>query len=204
MQGSRNRGRRQRQYIYVLFYLFDFFLMTDTKTLFLVNDQQSQILADHIFGKNTMGPDHNIHRSFSQTFNRCLLLLWCPETTEQFHIDWEILHTLCKCIVMLLCQNGGRHQINNLFILLHRFKRRTDCHLSLSKADIAADQTIHNLLALHICFCRFNGKPLVVGLLIWKHFFKFPLPYGIRSVFKTFLVLTYRIQFYQFLCDLAD
>ena len=203
MQSSRNRRRGQSQHVHVLFHLFNLFLMTDTKPLFLVNDQQTQILADHIFGKDTMCSDHDIHRSFFQTFDCRFLLLWCPETAEQFHINWEIFHTLCKRVVMLLRQNRSRYQINNLFILLHRFERCPDCHLSLAKADISTDQPIHDLLAFHIRFRCFNGKALIVGLLIWKHFLKFPLPYGIRSILKTFFALAHRIQFHQFLCDLS-
>ena len=43
VQGSWNRCRRQSQHIHIVLHLLDLFFMCHTKTLFFVNDQQSQI-----------------------------------------------------------------------------------------------------------------------------------------------------------------
>ena len=199
MQRSRNRGCCQRQHIHILFHLFDLFFMCHAKPLFLINDQQTEIFALHILRQQAVGSDHDIHGSTLQPLQSRFLLLRSTEPAHQFHIDRKILHPLCKCIVMLLCQNRRRHQINNLFFLLRCFESRSDCHLGLAKTNVTANQTIHDLPAFHIRLRRFDGKTLILRLIIWKHFLKFPLPYRIRSILIAFLTLPDGIQFHQFL-----
>lgn len=47
---------------------------------------------------------------------------------------------------MLLCQNGGRNEVDDLFALLYCLERCTDCNLGFAVSDIAADQAVHDLL----------------------------------------------------------
>ena len=95
---------------------------------------------------------------------------------------------------MLLRQNCGGNQIYHLLALLHRLKRGTDCNLRLAIAHIPADKPVHNLFTLHISLCICNGKKLVLRLLIRKHFFKFPLPYGVGTILKTLRLLPYGVE----------
>ena len=48
VQRAGNRGCRQRQNIYIFLELLDLLLMRNSEPLFLVNDQQSQILIHHV------------------------------------------------------------------------------------------------------------------------------------------------------------
>ena len=48
MKGSRNRCCRQCQYVNVFFQLLDFFFMGHTETLFLINDQKTEVLVFYI------------------------------------------------------------------------------------------------------------------------------------------------------------
>ena len=90
---------------------------------------------------------------------------------------------------MLLRQNGCWHQKCNLFPILHRLKRRTDGNLSLTIANVTADQTIHDLRALHIFFRCLDRKVLIFRLLEWEHLLKLALPDSIRPIGKTALTL---------------
>ena len=49
VQGTRNRCRRHRQNIDIFLELFDFLFVRDTKALFLIDDQKTEILEFHIF-----------------------------------------------------------------------------------------------------------------------------------------------------------
>ena len=120
-----------------------------------------------------------------------------PESRQQIHSDREILHSLYKCVVVLLCQNCSGHQIHHLFPLLYRFKSSADCNFSLSIAYISTDQTIHDLVTFHIRFCGFNGCQLVFCFLIGKHLLKFSLPYCIFSESISFRLLPDSVKFYQ-------
>ena len=66
---------------------------------------------------------------------------------------------------MLLRQNGRRRQHGNLLAAFDGEKRRAHGHFGLAVADIAANQSIHRLLALHA------GEGFVDGALLVRGFF---------------------------------
>ena len=103
---------------------------------------------------------------------------------------------------MLLSKDCGRNQVYYLLSFLDRLKSNAKCHLCFTISHISADQPIHDFSAFHVLFCRFNGQELILRLLKRKHFLKLFLPYGIRSVLETGLILTGRIQFHQFFGDI--
>ena len=144
-----------------------------------------------------MSSNHNIHQTTFQVFYRLFLLSRCPKPAHQINTHREILHSLHKSIIMLLSQNRCRYQINDLFILLHRLKCCPNGNLCLPISDISADQTVHNLAALHILLHRFDRHHLILRLLKREHLFKLPLPDGIFPVDKSFLLLPCGIKFYQ-------
>ena len=51
---------------------------------------------------------------------------------------------------MLLGENGGRREDRDLFAVHNRFKRGANRDLGLAKTDIAANQAVHRLRALHV------------------------------------------------------
>ena len=104
-----------------------------------------------------MGADHNIHQPFAQSLQGLFLLGRGAETAHHLDPYRKILHPLDKGIVMLLGQNGCRHQVNHLLTVLNCLKGRTQSHLCLSVAHVSADQPIHDLRAFHIFLYRFNG-----------------------------------------------
>ena len=202
VKSSRNRRRCQSQDIDILFHLLNLFFVGNTKALFLIDDQQSQIFKLHIFGQHPMGADQDIHQTFFQILDRLFLLTGGTEPAQKVHAHRKILHPLYKCIVMLLCKDRGRNQINHLFSLLDRLKCHTDRNLRLPIAHISADQPIHDLRALHILLCRLDRLQLILRLFKWKHLFKFPLPYRIRSIAESGFLLSGCIQCHQIFCDI--
>ena len=202
MQGSRNGRSSKRKNINIGFHLLDLFLMGNAKSLLLVNDQKTQILILNFLGKEPVGSDHNIHQSLFQIRNGLFLLLRRIKTAEHIHPDRKILHSLAEGLEMLLSQNGRRNKINNLFSLLNRLKGSPDGHLCFSESDISADQTIHDLFALHISLDGPDGIQLILRFLIRKHLFKFSLPNRILSIDKAFLLLAKCIKIHQLLGDL--
>ena len=132
-----------------------------------------------------------------------MLLLGCrAETAQQVYRDGKILHPLCKRIVVLLRKDRRRHKIDDLLALLHRLERSTDGDLRLAVADITADQTIHDLCALHIMLRLLDRTHLILGLLKREHLLELTLPDRIRPVYIAFLLLTDCIQLDQLSGDL--
>ena len=151
-----------------------------------------------------MRSDHDVHLPFFQIFQRFFLLARRAETRQHIDPHRKILHPLHKGIVMLLCQNCGRHQIHNLLALLNRLKRRPERNLRLAISNVAADQAVHDAAAFHVFFCRLDRLQLILRLLKREHFLKFPLPDRIRSILVALAPLTRRIKFDEILCNIAD
>ena len=104
-----------------------------------------------------MRSDHDINQSFFQIGNGLFLFRRCPETAHQIDAHRKILHSLHKCIVMLLRQNCRRHQIGHLLAVLYCLKGCTDRDLCLAVAHITADEAVHDLPALHVFLGGVNG-----------------------------------------------
>ena len=202
MKSSRNRCGCQRQHIDILFHLFDLLFMCHTKPLFLIDDQQSQILELYILGQDSVGSDQDIHQTFFQIFQRLFLLSGRAEPAHKIHPHRKIFHSLHKGIVVLLGKDRCRNQIYHLFSFLDRFEGYADRDLRFSVSHIPADQAVHDLRAFHILLCRFYSLQLVFRLLKRKHLFEFSLPYRIRSIAETGFLLSGCIQCHQIFCDI--
>ena len=103
---------------------------------------------------------------------------------------------------MLLCQNGGGHEINHLLSVHHRFKGSADGDLRLSVTHVAADQAVHDFLALHVLLGSRDGKHLILRLLKGKHFLKLPLPDRVRPVTVARSILSGGVKLHQIPGDL--
>jgi hypothetical protein len=103
---------------------------------------------------------------------------------------------------VLLRQNCRRHKHGNLKSIHRRFKCRAHSDFGLSEADIAAEQTIHRLLALHITLDLRHRTQLVVRLLIGKRLFKLALPCIIRRECMSLRKLSLRIDFEELVGDI--
>ena len=198
MEGPGNRGGRQGKHIHIFLHLLDFFFMSHAKPLLLVNNQKTQILKYHVFGKYPVGANHNIHHAPLQILCGLFHLAGRTEPAHQIHPHREVLHPLDKVIVMLLGQNRGGHQVYHLFSILNGFKCRPDGNFRFSVAHVSADQPVHDFPAFHITFGSLNGQLLVFGFIKGKQLFKFFLPYRVFSIGKAIRLLAHRVQFHQF------
>ena len=77
---------------------------------------------------------------------------------------------------MLLCEDGGRHQNGDLLAVENRLEGRPQRNLRLAVAHVAADQAIHDAVALHVFLGVRNGPQLVVGLLKGEELLELLLP----------------------------
>ena len=199
MQCPGDRCGRKRKHIHIIFDFLYFFLMSHAETLFLINDQKSQILKLNIRRKDPVGPDDNIHLPLAQILHRFLLLRRRAEAGHQINPYRKVLQSLGKGIIVLLGQDGGRHQKRHLLPVLDSLKRRPYSYFCLSIAHIPANQTIHNTVAFHILFRSRNGGKLIIRFLKGKAFFKLLLPYRIFGKRIAFLLLPYGIKLHQIL-----
>jgi len=146
--------------------------------------------------------DHNVHLAAFELLDRLFLLARCAKTRHHFHIDRIITETLPDRIVVLLCQDRGRHQEGYLLVVVDCFEGSTDRNLRLTVTDIATDQAIHNLATLHIALGGSDRIELIRRLLIRKHLLELSLPDSVRAEPVTGLLLPLRIKLDEFSGDL--
>ena len=204
MKGPGNRRGCQGEYIHIFLQVLDLFLMGNAKPLLLVNNQQSQVLKLHILGQDPVGADYNVHHSLAQVLQGPFLPGRRAEPAQHIHPHRKILHPLHKCIIMLLGQNRGWHQVHHLLAVLDSLKCSPQGHLRLTVPHITANQAVHDSPALHILLHRVNGIHLVIRLIIGEQFLKLSLPHRIRSILESGLFLARRIKLHQILGNLLD
>src|SRR5262245_61632329 len=165
MQGARDRRRRQTDHIDELAQLFQSFLVDDTEAMLFVYDDQAQIFKLDILLKQSVGSDQNIDVTSGGLSEDLRNLLRGQETADHFNAYRVIAKPMPKSLEMLLGQNRRRRQHGNLFAAFDGEKSGSHRHFGLAVADIAADQAIRRLSALHA------GQGLIDGtLLIWSFF----------------------------------
>ena len=74
MERSGDRRGRQREDVHVFPEFLDLLFMCDAEPLLLVNDQEPQVFESHIFRKDPVGADHNIHQPLFQILRSLFLL----------------------------------------------------------------------------------------------------------------------------------
>ena len=91
-----------------------------------------------------------------------------------------VLQALRERAEVLLGQDRRGHQHHHLLVVLDRFERRTQRHLGLAVADIAADQPVHRAGRLHVGLDELDRIALIRSLGVREGVLEFALPIGIR------------------------
>ena len=149
-----------------------------------------------------MGANDDIDTAGLQVVEGLPDLLRRPEAAQQRDVHREALHPLDEGVVDLLREDGGRHEVGHLLTVLHGLEGGAQCDLGLSVAHVAADQAVHDLMALHVLLHRFDGEVLVDRLLVREHLLELLLPDGIRSEPVAGLRLPCRIELHEVTRDL--
>ena len=180
VEGARDRSSAQREHVYFPAQLLEPFLVRHPEFLFLIYDDQPQILEYHIPLQQTVRPDADVDSAVCQSRQHILLLPGGTKPAQHFDLYGKGGQPLSKSDEVLLGKDGSRHQDGHLHTVHRRLEGSPDRHLGLTIAHIAAHQPIHWLGPLHILFYTADSFQLIGGLHIGKGGFKLLLPYGIR------------------------
>ena len=194
-----NGRRGQGQNIHAAFQILDFLLMPDPEPLLLVHHQQSQVLKPHVFGKDSVGADQDIHRARGGAPDGFRDFFLASKTGKEADLNRIIPHPGAEGVVMLLGQDRGRGEDGHLFTVLYRLKGRPDGDFRLAVSHVAADQPVHDPGALHVPFRILDGRDLIIRLLVGKHLLKLLLPNRVRREGEALPRLSFGVQFHQIL-----
>ena len=163
IQGARNRCGGQSEDVHLAAQGLHLLLLAHAKAVLFVDDYQTEVFNFHIVLQQLVRADHDVDVALGQLRHGGINFFCGLEAAHHLDGDRPVGEAVAKAVVVLLSEQGGRHQNRHLLAAVHGNKRRTHGHFGFTKAHIAADQTIHRLAAEHVGFNRFDGGLLVGG-----------------------------------------
>ena len=175
LQRARNGGGGHGEGVYIYFELSEFFLHTDAKLLFFVDDEQSEVFEFDGLTDEFVGSHEDVYFSFSQIFEQGFGLRWSSRSWKIVYANREILQTLKEGFVVLQSQDGGGHHHSDLLSIGGGFEGSSNGYFGFSKPNISTHQTVHRTRTLHVGLDLLSNLELIGGVFIRERTFEFVL-----------------------------
>ena len=178
--------------------------MRHAESLFLVNDEQAQILKLHIARKQAMGSDDDIHPARFEFRQGLLLLHRSTKTAQHFDSNRKRRESPAKCVVMLEREHRRRRKHCHLPRVRYNFERRAHRNFRLTVTDVAAKQPLHRLARFEIALDVLDSLRLVWCFLEFERVFERLLPrrvHGICVARRRFSIGVERQKFFRHFTD---
>ena len=166
LQRARNGGGRQRQAVHTHLHLFQLLFHADTELLLLVDNQQSQVLELQFFVCNGVGADEDVYLAVGHVLVYLVLLLGGAEAVQVVDPHRHVLQAFAEGVVVLEGQHRAGHQHSHLLRVAAGLEGGAYGHFGLAEAHVAAHQTVHRRLLLHVVFHGHRGFQLVGRVLV--------------------------------------
>src|SRR3954467_1039505 len=140
-------------------------LLLDPEALLLVDDDQPDVLAAQIAAEDAVGADEDVDRARVELRDRLALLLGRAEPADVLDRERVVLEALGERAEVLLGEDRRRREDEDLLAVVRRLERGAQCDLGLAVADVAADEAVHRLRALHVGLDLLDRLALVGRLL---------------------------------------
>ena len=170
--------------------------------MFLIDDEQTQIVKGNVFGEQPVGADQDIYGAFFEILDNFRLLLFAFKAADGGDVDRVFRETGLEGFFVLLGQYRRRREHGHLFAGHHGFKSRAHGHFGFAVTDVAAKQTVHRLGPFHIAFDLGDASELILRFDMGKIILKFPLPFGVGAEGITSGFAALRVELDQILGDL--
>ena len=166
LQGAWYRCSRHGERVDIGLQLAQALLGRHSELLFLVDDEQSEVVPLHGLAYKLVRSDEYINLAFLQIGKHLTSLLGSSGARQIVYTHGHVLQSVAECVVMLECQHRCRHQHSHLLAVGSGLEGSTYSHLGLAEAHVAAYQTIHRACTFHIrlyvlCSLRLVGRVLI-------------------------------------------
>ena len=167
LQRARDRRRRQRQHVHVLAQLLQALLVRDAEVLLLVDDDEAEAGELHLLAEQRMRADHDIDGAGLEARPWPRPAPWCRRAARLARsCTGRPWNRVGERLEVLAREQRRRHHDRDLQAGHRRDERRTQRHLGLAEADVAAHQPVHRLAAGEIFQHRVDAGLLVLRLLV--------------------------------------
>ncbi len=179
LQGARDGSGAEGEHVHPHLEPAQSLLLGHAEALFLVHDHQAQVLGPDVLRQQPVGADENVHAAGGEVLEDPLLLRRRPEAGEHLHLHREVREPLPEGAVVLLGEDGGRHQDHDLLAVQAGFERGPQSDLGLAVAHVAAEEPVHGLAGLHVVLHGVDGPQLVLRLVVGKGLLEAHLPFPV-------------------------
>ena len=194
LEGARYRCGCQGEGVDVGLQLAKLLFGGDAELLFLVDDEESQVLELHSLADEFVCADDDVDGAVLQLLEYSLGLLRGAGTCQVFYLDGEVLEAARECLEVLVGEHGGGHEDSHLLVVDASLERSPDGHLRLAEAHVAADKAVHGALPLHVSFHVGSCLELVGRVLIEETCFQLMLHEAVAAVGKPLLLSATRVE----------
>ena len=164
LQGARDRGGRQGQHMDIATQALEPLLLCDAEMLFLVDDEQAEVLEGDGIGQERMCADHDVDLPVLEARAHILGFLARRQPRELRDPDREPLEALFEGPEMLARQQCRGNDHGDLASAQRRHEGGAQGHLGLPEADVSAYEPVHGLACREARDGVVDGAVLVLGL----------------------------------------
>ena len=161
--GARNGRGRQREHIDFGAHGLHGLLVAHAKTVFLVNDEQAQVLEMRAWAEQLVRAHHDVDGAVGHAFEGGSDFFAGAKAADLGHLHRPFAKAVHQRLEMLLSQERGRCQHRHLFAARDGHKGGAQRDLGFAKAHIATNQPVHGARADHVLNYRVDGGALVGG-----------------------------------------
>ena len=155
-------------------------LLLDAEALLLVDDEQAEVLAGARRGRAARCVPMRMSTSPAvEGGDGLLLLLGRAEAADVVDRERVVLEALGEGAEVLLGEDRRRRQHEHLLAVVGRLERGAQRDLGLAVADVAADEAVHRLRALHVGLDVLDRLALVGRLLPGEARLELAQPLGV-------------------------
>jgi hypothetical protein len=140
-------------------------LVSRTKTLLLVYDNETQLRIAHILCHDCAGSDDDVDRSVRQTRFDVLLLCRARKAGETSDGNTQTCEATLECLEMLAHKHGSRRCDHDLMPGKSSQRRSPERNFSLAIANIANDEPVHRAPTREI-IAHGGDRPCLISRLI--------------------------------------
>ena len=140
--------------------------MCDAEALLLVEDDEAEVLGDHVAGQQPVRADQDVDLPLGEVRQRLFLLRRGPESRDHLHADGELTEALAEGVPVLLREDGGGDEHQRLLPVQRAGKGGANRHLGLAEADVPAHESVHRVRGLEVGLDRLDRALLVLRLAV--------------------------------------
>ena len=199
-----NGRRREREHVDRRAHPLEALLVLDAEPLFLIDDQQAQILHHHVLGEQAVGSDDDVDLAGLDLLEDLFLLLCRPKAAQSADSHRVVGEALLECVAVLFDQDRRGCQDRDLLAVLNRLEGCPDRDLRLAVPDVSADEAVHGPRRFHVALHVYAGLPLVRGVLIEEGRLHLHLPTRVGREREPGRGLSTRVELEQFGGHLLD